>query len=527
MITTTAPLAALLESCRVAGFASDAPDTVSLAPAVALRVTRARWAETAAAAREAGFRWCALWAQESAGTLETMSCLEAGGEYLVLRTRNVREDPVPSIAGIYSAASRPERHATDLLGVRFSDQPDNRRWTRHMAWTETEYPLGGDYADSQAHGAIPPDSDYPFVAAHGPGVVEIPVGPVHAGIIEPGHFRFQAVGETVLNLEERLGYVHKGIERIAVGRDAAGLARLAGRVSGDCTVGHAWAACQAMERAAGVDVPARALALRAVLAERERVANHLGDIGAICNDVGFGFGQYQLTRLKEAWLRECHAAFGHRLMMDCVVPGGVAANLAPGAETALATSARALAGEFASLVRILEASESLEDRLMATGRLAPEMAAMLGTPGFVGRAAGQSFDVRRNAPYAPYDALTVTVPTYRAGDVAARAKVRADEVGVSLDLIARLLDSLPPGPHRVDWPRVEHACEGIGLIEGWRGEIVTYVAFAEHGRIARFFPRDPSWLTWPALELMVQGNIVPDFPVCNKSVNGSYSGHDL
>ncbi|MBI2992584.1 MAG: NADH-quinone oxidoreductase subunit C [Gammaproteobacteria bacterium] len=486
----------------------------------------AQWRELAYAAKTATMRWCAFWAQEAVGGFEAFSCYEWGGEYLVIRCRLARDEALPSVASIYPSADRPERHAHDLLGLHFSEQPDPRRWTRHRAWDEHEYPLRSDFAAIPAK-PTPPDHEYPFVQAHGAGVVEIPVGPVHAGIIEPGHFRFQALGEIILNLEEHLGYVHKGVEKIAVGRDAAGLARLAGRVSGDSTVAHAWAACQAMERAAGIEVPARGQWLRALLAERERIANHLGDIGAICNDAAFAFAQYQLTRLKEDWVRESGAIFGHRLLMDRVVPGGTADDVTAESARRMIDSARRIGPEAAEIVRILEDSESLEDRLMRTGRLDSELAAELGVVGYVGKASGQLFDVRADAPYAPYDSLEVRVPHYRAGDVAARAKVRAEEITISLELIVKLLESLPDGPHRAEWRAPDRVCEGIGMVEGWRGEILAYVRFDDCGRIARFFPRDPSWLTWPALELCVQGNIVPDFPLCNKSINGSYSGHDL
>ena len=263
------------------------------------------------------------------------------------------------------------------------------------------------------------------------------------------------------------------------------------------------------------------------MTERERIANHLGDIGAICNDVGFSFAQAQLTRLKEGWIRENGKIFGHRLLMDRVIPGGTSVDIAAATARELAASAARLALEVGEIIGLLEDSESLEDRLMGTGRLTPEDAGRLGALGFVGRASGQSFDVRRDAPYAPYDRFDLPVPGYRAGDVAARAKVRADETLNSAKLICELLDSLPEGPHSLDWREPRQGCEGMGFIEGWRGEIMTYVRFGDDGKVARFYPRDPSWLTWPALELLIQDNIVPDFPVCNKSVNGSYSGHDL
>jgi Ni,Fe-hydrogenase III large subunit/NADH:ubiquinone oxidoreductase subunit C len=515
------------EICSAQGFSTGGADTRVLAPALCLPLRREHWASAAAAGKASGLRWAALWARELDAGFEAFCCLSGGARYVVLRTQLASNEKLPSHAPIYAAADRPERHTHDLLGVQFDNQPDARRWTRHLAWSDKEFPLRRQFPADAAREPTPPDDRYPFVPAHGASVVEIPVGPVHAGIIEPGHFRFQAVGEAVLNLEQHLGYVHKGIEKIAVGRDAMGLARLAGRVSGDSTVAHAWAACQAVERALGVDVPGRALALRAIMAERERVANHLGDIGAICNDVGFSFAFYQLTRLKEEWVRASHTAFEHRFMMDRVLPGGVAGDLDAGSARAMSEDASRLAAEVASIIERIEASESLEDRLMTTGRLAPEQAAALGVLGYVGRASGQPFDVRRDAPYAPYDRFAISVPSYRAGDVAARAKVRAEEIQTSLRLIRELTSSLPEGPVRAEIGTVGRETEGVGFIDGWRGEIVTYVHLDAEARVTRFFPRDPSWLTWPALELLVQGNIVPDFPVCNKSVNGSYSGQDL
>jgi Ni,Fe-hydrogenase III large subunit len=526
-VSDASPLDRFVEACTSEGLAAGAPDDGPLAPAVCLPLDASAWRDAAGIARALGLRFSAFWASERGEGLEVFALLEGGGRYLVLRALVPEGRTLPSQAPVYPAADRPERHARDLLGLVLEGQPDNRRWVRHAAWSAQEAPLRRAFPADRDPGETPPDDRYPFASAQGAGVVEIPVGPVHAGIIEPGHFRFQAVGETVLNLEERLGYVHKGIEKIAAGRDAAGLARLAGRVSGDSTVAHAWAACMAMERAAGVAVPPRALVLRAVMLERERIANHVGDIGAICTDVGFSFGQYQLSRLREEWQRASGAAFGHRLMMDRVVPGGVAADLSAAEAAEMAEHARRLAVEFAAIIARIEASESLEDRLMTTGRLAPEQAAALGALGYVGRASGQGYDVRAHSPHPPYDAFQPRVPGYRAGDVAARARVRAEEALESLALPPRLLEALPEGPALGRWPGRAGPGEGLGIVEGWRGELVSYVELDPAGRVARYFPRDPSWLNWPALELLVQGNIVPDFPVCNKSVNGSYSGQDL
>jgi len=502
----------------------------ALAPAHLLELDPEDWGRAARIAAGYGCRWAGMWAEErpEQESLVIHACLEWGGDHLVLRTAISPATPVlPSHTPWFPNADRLERHAQDMVGLAFTDHPDPRRWTRHAAWSDL-FPLRHDFPLAGAgEGPTQGDRDYPFIQAQGAGVYEIPVGPVHAGIIEPGHFRFQAVGEEVLNLEERLGYVHKGIEKLAVGREPETLARLAARVSGDSCVSHAWAACMAMERAARVWVPPRALALRGLMAERERVANHLGDIGAICNDVGFSFAFYQFARLRELWTRDSGHFFGHRLMMDRVVPGGVAVELDNDAVGELRQSLNRLRQALAELLPVVDDHPSVEDRFIGTGVLPRETAQRLGCLGYLARASGIDADLRRDNPYAPYNRLQLRVPVFEAGDVAARVRVRAEELLASLDLIEQLLTDLPGGELRAEWPTLQGAAEGFGIVEGWRGEILSYVRFDGQGRVARFFPRDPSWFSWPALERLIDGNIVPDFPVCNKSVNGSYSGHDL
>ncbi len=486
------------------------------------------WGRAAAQAQAFGLRWMGGWADQLDEAFHVSACLAHQHEVLVLRAMLSLEIPVlPSHTPWYPGADHMERHTQDMYGVLFSDHPDPRRWTRHHAWGENEYPLRSDFPLAGTRpGPMPTDHNYRYLKAQGAGVYEIPVGPVHAGIIEPGHFRFQAVGEQVLNLEIRLGYVHKGIEKIAVGRDAPGLARLAARISGDSTVAHGWAACMAMEQAAAVQVPERASYLRAIMAERERIANHLGDIGAICNDVAFAFAQYQFSRLRESWQRVSQQVFGHRFMMDCVVPGGVASDVDGAGLELLRSGLEPLRAELVELMAILDDNPSLEDRLATTGFLSAAIAAKFGATGYVGKASGQDIDARRDMRYAPYDRLEVVVPTSQNGDVQARMHIRSQEVFASLDLLTQLLRDIPAGEIRSDW-RTASEVEGIAVIDGWRGEIMTYVRFDADDRIARFMPRDPSWFTWPALEQLIHDNIVPDFPVCNKSVNGSYSGHDL
>jgi Ni,Fe-hydrogenase III large subunit/Ni,Fe-hydrogenase III component G len=528
-----AQLAAFIERLAGAGVRAEVQAAPGLAPAQCIRVEPHEWGRLGHEAKAWGWRWAAGWGEDASDaaheSIRVSACFEQAGIYLIVRTAVPRAAPaLPSHTPSYPGADRPERHIRDLLGVVFSGHPDTRRWTRHQAWKDSEFPLRRDFsAAGLPRAPTPADHQYNFLLAQGSGVYEIPVGPVHAGIIEPGHFRFQAVGETVLRLEERLGYTHKGIEKIAEGRDAAGLVRLAGRVSGDSTVAHAWAACMAMERAAGIELPPRALWLRALMCERERVANHLGDVGAMLNDIAFAFGYYQFARLREQWQRVSHESFGHRFMMDCVVPGGVAADLEERFLVPLRDEADVLRKQIGRLMAVINDLPSVADRVRGTGVLKPEYAHALGCVGYVGRASGMDFDVRRDAPYPPYDRLTVRVPLHHYGDINARARTRLEEIAASFDLIAALLAAMPAGSVRVDWTPPAAGAEGLGIVEGWRGEILTYVRFGASGRIARFFPRDPSWTTWPALELLIHDNIVPDFPVCNKSVNGSYSGHDL
>ena len=505
------------------------PDPRTLAPAQRVLLDVTHWRVAAEIAAELGYRHAGIWADQTGEHFILRACLAVQGDYLVLETTIPVTDPViASHTPCFPGVDRMERHLRDMFGIVFLDHPDSRRWSRHQAWPENQYPLRDDFPVAGCEpGRTPADSDYPFNTVHGSSVYQIPVGPVHAGIIEPGHFRFHAMGERVLSLEERLGYVHKGIEKIAVGREPAGLAKLAGRVSGDSSVAHTWAACMAMERAAGTSVPARAVALRAVLAERERIANHLGDIGAVCNDVGFTFAHMQCSRLRETWQRVNQSVFGHRLLMDSIVPGGVRGDVSPETVELLLQQNRKLSSEFETLAPVLDDHPSLEDRLDDTGELSAEDARRLGAIGYVGKASGLDYDLRRDHRYAPYDRLQVSSPCLTEGDVAARVQVRVEEIRQSLILLDELLKDLPEGAVSIPWPETTPAGEGIGLVEGWRGEILSYVRFGKDGRVARFFPRDPSWFTWPALERLILGNIVPDFPVCNKSVNGSYSGHDL
>ncbi len=366
---------------------------------------------------------------------------------------------------------------------------------------------------------------YEFLPAEGESLHQIAVGPVHAGIIEPGHFRFHANGEAIVRLEARLGYAHKGTELLMQGTDPAHAAKLAGRVSGDSTVAYAVAFARAVEAALGMEIPVRAHWLRALMAELERLANHLGDIGAICNDASFPLMQAHCAVLRELVLRASDSRFGHRLMRDCVVPGGAAPDLDGGGTPVLRALLAEIRKRFPALVELYDNTASLQDRTVGTGILKPHLAQQFGAGGIVGRASGRSFDARRALPYPPYDRLAFEVPILQEGDVNARVWIRIREVEQSLALIEQILDGLPGGGVRTGMPR--GAGEGVALVEGFRGDILAWVHLDGEGRIARCHLRDPSWFQWPLLEAAIEGNIVADFPLCNKSFNCSYSGHDL
>ncbi|WP_298829515.1 NADH-quinone oxidoreductase subunit C [uncultured Piscinibacter sp.] len=432
----------------------------------------------------------------------------------------------PDLSELFAGATRMQRAMADLSGLHADAARDQRPWLDHGLWRGSLPPLAARARPEGADAGTLP-RDYPFVRVEGDGVHEIPVGPVHAGIIEPGHFRFSVVGEKVLRLEERLGYTHKGIERRFTELTPLQAHRLAGRVSGDSTVAYAWAYCMALESACDVPAPERAQWLRALLLERERVANHLGDLGALGNDAALAFGLAQFSRLREDWQRLSKDSFGHRLMMDAIVPGGVAHDLVPTRRDAMLRQCDEVERDVHRLRQIYDEHAGLQDRFMTTGRVTPELAARLGLTGMAGRASGQAGDLRCDLGWQPYGRLGATQATQQGGDVAARVALRFDELFESLRLIRELCGSLPDGDLASEVRVPPRAAQGTGWVEGWRGEVLVALHLGDDGRIVRCHCHDPSWQNWPVLEHAVIGNIVPDFPLINKSFNLSYSGHDL
>jgi Ni,Fe-hydrogenase III large subunit/Ni,Fe-hydrogenase III component G len=423
----------------------------------------------------------------------------------------------PSLATRSYLASTYEREIHDLLGLVPLGHPDLRRLALHQFWPADFHPLRRDAAPRPD--LVDAGQPFPFRQVEGEGLFEITVGPVHAGIIEPGHFRFTVEGE--------LGFVHKGTEKRFETLPVEDTPALAERISGDTSVGHALAYCQALERLAGCEVPARARWLRTVLLELERLYNHVGDVGMIVNDTGFAWGHAHCFRLREALLRLNGRLTGHRLLRGAVVPGGVTGPAAEASLPGIAEATGRLVAEFEDIARTCLDNTTVLERLLGTGRLTTATARGLGVVGLVGRASGLDADARRDAPFAAYAELDVRPAVFDAGDVWARTMVRLAEAREAARLIGLAAERIPAGPVRAPLGALPAGGHAFGVVEGWRGPIWHWVLAGEAGRLQRVKVVDPSFRNWPALEYAVLKNIVPDFPLCNKSFNLSYSGNDL
>jgi Ni,Fe-hydrogenase III large subunit len=480
-------------------------------------VSRETWQQATGLLSGGQWTLLGLWAERE----QVHMAVDDNGELGVL-SAVCEDNRFPSVGQFHPPAIRLERAIRDLWGLEPEGLADARPWLDHGRW---RFPRCGDDGLEARHVA----GGYAFLPAEGESLHQIPVGPVHAGIIEPGHFRFTANGEAVVRLEARLGYVHKGIERLMEGAPLDRAAVLAGRVSGDSTVAYALAFACAIEAAHGIDVPRRAVWLRALMAELERLANHFGDIGAICNDAAFAMMHAQCGHLREQVLRVSNQCVGHRLMMDQVVPGGVKRDLKSEGQAHIRSLLAEIRKRFPELVELYDNTASLQDRTVGTGILSGTLARQFGCGGYIGRASGRNVDVRRSPGYPPYDELRFETPVRQEGDVDARIWIRIREVEQSVALIDQILRELPPGPigDPFGLPAITEAREGIALVEGFRGDVLVWLRTGTDGNIERCHLRDPSWFQWPVLEAAIEGNIVADFPLCNKSFNCSYSGHDL
>ncbi len=483
-------------------------------------VAAADLAEAAAELLTAGFRLGLVAAHDDGDRLRVVYLFLAGrpDRRVELELSVPANNPsVPSLASLSFPASRFEREMMDLFGIAPLGHPQTRRLVRHAHWPEDWHPM--------LHGAQPaPDFSatgrFPFLTVDGHGVYEIPVGPVHAGLIEPGHFRFSVVGESVLRLKARLWFVHRGIERLFEGRTPAGAVELAERISGDTSAAHSLAHCLAIEDAFGVDLPDDVHRMRALLVELERLYNHATDLGALANDVGFALANAHAQHIREQLLRINEHVTGHRLLRGAIHPGGVALQELPSP-----TELRALAAGISEIAELTLRNSVIYDRFAETAALSGDDARALGCLGYVARASGMTTDARLDHPTT---ALPVREVAATAGDVLARYTVRRDEFAASVLLACDLVDN-HSGPTKLTTPipEVNGTRSGVGIVEGWRGTIVHRVEINAAGAITRSKIVDPSWFNWPALPVAMADTIVPDFPLTNKSFNLSYAGNDL
>jgi Ni,Fe-hydrogenase III large subunit/Ni,Fe-hydrogenase III component G len=445
--------------------------------------------------------------------------------YLILQAPIPADEPkFPSLAAELPAVNWQEREIQDWFGVEAEGHPNPRRVALHDNWPDV-HPLRKDFA---LHQVLPPfeGERHVYRPTLGEGVFQIPVGPVHAGIIEPGHFNFAVAGEPILYLQLRMFYKHKGTEKLFEHLPLHRAVFLAESISGDSAFSHGTAFCQAIETAAEIEIPARAQMIRTVLLELERVYNHIADIGAIAMDVGFVIANAHAGNLREQVLDLNEKLSGSRLLRGMVCPGGVRRDWSSWQPAFLRDSLDDIERQFSELIALIRSSDSTRDRLERTGVLDPAKAKALGIVGVGGRASAVDLDVRRDHPYAAYGRFSFNVPVYEAGDVWHRMKVRIDEVKESIGIIRSAVAALPLGPFRIPLgPLPEGRC-ALGAVEGWRGEILHWVRTGSGNRLERCKIKDPSVNNWPALVEAVQGNIVADFPVINKSFNLSYSGTD-
>jgi Ni,Fe-hydrogenase III large subunit/Ni,Fe-hydrogenase III component G len=451
--------------------------------------------------------------------------LDSAHGFVLVRVPIPQDKPeMISLTNAIHAANWQEREIQDLFGIRLIGHPNPRRCVLHDDWPEI-HPLRKDF-DLRTQLAPFTGVRHKFREVEGEGVFQVPVGPVHAGIIEPGHFLFSVAGEPVLYLQLRLFYTHKATEKLFESLPIPHCVPLAESISGDSSFAHATAFCHAVERAAGVEAPPRARALRTLCLELERLYNHVADIGAICNDVAFVTANMHAMRLKERVLRVNEQLTGNRLLRGMACPGGVRFDFDDDQLRALAGLVDWFEKQFNELVELIRGNSGTRARLETAGVLTPKVARDLGIVGIAGRASGFDHDLRRDFPGDFYDQVQFTVPVFTVGDVQHRMVVRREEIFQSLAIIRQVLGKLPVSPICAEVGEVPPNRVALGYVEGWRGEIFHWIHTAPGNRLTRCKIKDPSLQNWPALSEAIQGNIIPDFPVVNKSFNFSYSGTD-
>jgi len=444
---------------------------------------------------------------------------------ILVLVRGINEHAT-SIAGIYPSASWFERECRDGFGIEFEGAFDTRRLFLHETYPEDFHPLKKTFRNAPVvtRGTVDPADEYRFRELSGEGVYQIPVGPVHAGIIEPGHFRFSVIGESIFNLECRMFYKHRGIEKIAEGKSPQDCVRIAEAVSGDESVANATAFCMAVEHISQIQVPERAFYLRTILLELERICSHLGDQSGMLVDVAFPLGANQFSVLREECFRESDRLTGSRFLRGMVFTGGMKQDISKTHLDELAVFVHQIRKRYKIGLKIVLSTASVIDRFAPTGVIRPAILRPLNITGPIARASGGKVDVRLNHPYGIYDQFAPKLQRLRDGDVLSRFTIKASEIMDSFELIERLIDAIPEGDVRSDAPIRDGFT--LSMVESARGQNLCWV-WIRAGVIERYKVRTASFCNWLAIEHAVQGEIVPDFPVINKSMNLSYAGTDL
>ncbi len=432
----------------------------------------------------------------------------------------------PSLTKTIMAAVWYERYLMDMFGITAEGHPDLRRLVHHENVPLGVHPLRKDFAwnTRMKKDHVP----YPMVHVKGNGVYEIPVGPIHAGIIEPGHFRFNVVGERIINLEGKLFFTHKGVEKLLEGKSVAEALPFVERISDDSAASHALVFSQAVETVAEARISEKANLLRTLVAELERMTMHIHDIANIAGmGTGYTIMAAQGFRIKENLVRISEEIFGNRFWRGFIVPGGVTRELETGELKRLREGVASVMKEMRDLLNIGLESDGLIERMVTSGVLKPEAARAYGAVGVAMRATDQKMDARADHPYAAYDRLKFDVVLKTGGDVFARFMVRVEELEVSFRMVEEILKLLPKAQGKANVEVKAKKGEALSAVEGWRGEILHFIRLDNDGRIDRMAVRDPSFCNWPLFGEIGPGNIIPDFPLCNKSLDLSYSGNDL
>lgn len=465
--------------------------------------------------------------ESSSFTINYVFGLIGKNEFLTITTPVNSDNSFLSLGATFRVFAGYENEIMTMFGLTPVGHPGARSTVIHANWPKDVFPLRKSTKWNERPAMIE-DFSYPFFEVQGEGMYQIPVGPVHAGIIEPGHFVFSVLGEEIQQLDAQLGYVHKGVEKLFENLDVAKHLTLAERVSGDSTVSHALAYAEAYESMCNISVPERAQYLRVIFAEMERVANHLNDIGFIMLDTAYAFGGSNGSRLRERVMQFAEKLTSSRFMRSTIVIGGVAKDISETLLTELSDELKAIEIDYNEVIRIAEKSITLNQRVVNTGKLKLEIARDYGVVGVPLRACGVAKDARKDFPYAAYSKLDVSVATREEGDVSARLWVKIYEVYASITLIRSAIAEIPKGAiMSADKKELPASAVGVGIVEGWRGDIVYVIKTDTHGKITRVKVRDPSFLNWQAFPHVVEGEMVPDFPLCNKSFNLSYTGNDL